>query len=264
MRKNRLRELLNAGEPSLGTRLETQWPTMYELVGHSGMFDYVEILAEYGPYDLFSLENVGRAIDLFDHMAGMIKIQQESRQHLAVRAISSGIQNILFADVRSVSEAEECVRAVRAETPETGGRAGARHGRDVGVIVERATPAWVQSLEDVVVALMIEKKGAIDNLEAILSVRGVDMVQFGPSDYGMSIGKVGQRGDPEVIEARTYMIETALKMGVVPRAEINSPDDAEYYLNLGVRNFSIGTDVSILFKWYRENGARMRDILRSA
>jgi 4-hydroxy-2-oxoheptanedioate aldolase len=227
------------------------------------MFDYVEILAEYGPYDLFSLENIGRAIDLFDHMAGMIKIEQESRQHLAVRAISSGIQNVLFADVRSVAEAEECIKAVRADTPETGGMAGARHGRDVGIILESGSPAWVQSLEDVVVALMIEKKGAIENLEAILSLDGLDMVQFGPSDYAMSIGKVGQKGDPEVIEARTYMIETALKMGVAPRAEINCPDDAEYYLNLGVRNFCMGTDVGTLFKWFKDSGARMRDILRS-
>ena len=264
MRKNRLRELLRSGEPSLGTRLETQWPAIVELVGYSGVFDYVEILAEYAPYDLFSLDNVGRAIDLFDHMTGMIKIQQESRQHLAVRAISSGIQNVLFADVRSVAEAEQCIRAVRAETPQTGGLAGSRHGRDVGIIQERGSPAWVQSLEDVVVALMIEKKGAVENLAAILSLRGVDMVQFGPSDYAMSIGKVGQRTDPEVMEARTYTIETALKMGVAPRAEINSPEDAEYYLNLGVKHFSMGIDVRTLLEWYQESGARMRDILRSA
>src|SRR5512140_2814321 len=146
MRKNRLRELLDAGQPSLGTRLETQWPTMVEIIGYTGMFDYVEIVAEYAPYSLFSLDNIGRAIELFDNFCGLIKVEQESRTHLAVRAISSGIQNILFSDIRSVAEAEECIKAVRAETPLTGGLHGARHGRDVGVHLEAGSPAFVQAL----------------------------------------------------------------------------------------------------------------------
>lgn len=91
MRKNHLRELLNEGKPSIGTRLEGQWPTMVEVIGHTGMFDYVEIIAEYAPYSLFSLDNIGRAIALFDNFSGLIKVEQESRTHLAVRGISSGI-----------------------------------------------------------------------------------------------------------------------------------------------------------------------------
>src|SRR5258706_329032 len=41
MRRNRLRELLKADQPSLGTHIHSSWPTIIELVGHSGMFDYV-------------------------------------------------------------------------------------------------------------------------------------------------------------------------------------------------------------------------------
>ena len=104
MRYNHLREMLDAGKPTLGTRLHIAWPTVIELVGQTGFFDYVEILAEYAPYDLWSLENQGRALDLFPHMSGLIKIEQESRLHLAVRAMSSGIQNLLFTDIRSVAE----------------------------------------------------------------------------------------------------------------------------------------------------------------
>jgi 2-keto-3-deoxy-L-rhamnonate aldolase RhmA len=260
MRKNSLRELLRAGKPSLGTRLEGQWPTMVEIIGHTGMFDYVEIVAEYAPYSLFSLDNIGRAIQLFDRMSGMIKVEQESRTHLAVRAISSGIQNILFSDIRSVADAEDCIKAVRAETPLTGGLHGARHGRDVGVHLEAGSPAFVQALEDSVVALMIEKKGAIENLENILALKGVDMVQFGPSDYSMSIGKA--KNAPEVSEAQQHMIQMALKMGVAPRVEINNPQDAETYLNMGVKHFCLGTDVTILYNWCRDNGALMRDMFK--
>jgi 2-keto-3-deoxy-L-rhamnonate aldolase RhmA len=262
MRKNSLRERMKAGQPSLGTRLEGQWPTMVEVIGHTGMFDYVEIIAEYAPYTLFSLDNIGRAIQLFDNLSGMIKVEQESRTHLAVRAISSGIQNILFSDIRTAEEAQECVQAVRAETPLTGGRHGARHGRDVRVHMDAGTPAFVQSLEDSVVALMIEKQGAIENLESMLALKGVDMVQFGPGDYSMSIGKA--KNAPEVLEAHHYMIKTALKMGVAPRAEINSPKEAEAYMNMGVKNFCMGTDVTTIFNWCKENGARMRDMFKGA
>jgi 4-hydroxy-2-oxoheptanedioate aldolase len=228
------------------------------------MFDYVEIIAEYAPYSLFSLDNMGRAFDLFEDMTGMIKVEQESRQHLAVRAISSGIQNILFSDIHSVAETKECVKAVRAESPETGGSHGARHGRDVSVMLEAGSPAFVQSLEDAVVAIMIEKKEAIENLEDILAVKGLDMVQFGPADYAMSLGKAGQKKASEVIEAHHYMIKTALKMGVAPRAEIGSPEEAEDFLNLGVKDFCMGTDVTTIFNWCKENGSRLRDILKSA
>ncbi len=264
MRKNRLRELLASGQPSLGTRLETQWPTMVEIIGHTGMFDYVELVAEYAPYSLFSLDNMGRAIELFDHMTGMIKVEQESRMHLATRAISSGIQNVLFSDIRSAADVEECVRAVRAETPETKGLHGARHGRDVGVFLEAGTPAFVQALEDTVIAIMIEKKEAIETLDAILAVKGVDMVQFGPADYSMSLGKAGQKKDPEVVEAQLTMIKLALTQGVAPRVEIGSPGEAEAYLNLGVKHFSLGTDVTTIYNWSKDNGSRLRDILKHA
>ena len=113
MRPNRLRELLKANAPSLGTHLHISWPSVTELVGHAKNFDYVEFVAEYAPYDLYTLENIGRAISIFPHMTGMIKVEQEPRTYITIRAIGSGIQNILFADCRTVADAKECVRAVR-------------------------------------------------------------------------------------------------------------------------------------------------------
>src|SRR5919204_6517072 len=153
MRRNRLRELLRAGRPTLGTHVHSSWPTIIELVGHSGMFDYVEFVGEYAPYDLFALENLGRAVDLFPHMAAMMKIEQEPRTYLAIRAIGSGIQNVLFADPRTVQDVEECVRAVRAESPRSGGIHGVGMRRDVGIVTEPGSPAFVQALEEAVVAL---------------------------------------------------------------------------------------------------------------
>jgi 4-hydroxy-2-oxoheptanedioate aldolase len=261
MRANRLRELLNEGKPSLGTRLHNIWPGVTELVGNAGMFDYVEFVAEYAPYDLHGLDNLGRTIAIFPHMTGMMKIEQQPRTYLAVRAIGAGIQNLLFADCRTAADVEECVRSARAETPETGGLVGCGLRRDAGYVIDVATPAYVQALEDAVVAIMIEKRSAVENLDSILAVKGVDMVQFGPGDYSMSIGVPGQFNHPRVREAEKYVIETALAAGVQPRAEISSPEEAQRYLEMGVRHFNIGSDMSILYRWFLSNGKAMSELL---
>jgi 2-keto-3-deoxy-L-rhamnonate aldolase RhmA len=135
--------------------------------------------------------------------------------------------------------------------------------RDVSFVLEGGTPAFVQALDDAVVALMIEKASAVENLEALLSVKGVDMVQFGPADYSMSIGLPGQFNHPRVCEAERYVIQTSLKMGIAPRAEIAHPGEAGKYLEMGVKHFCVGTDMCILFDWFRDRGAEMKKLLGS-
>ena len=264
MRSNRLRELLDAGKPSVGTHAMISWPGVVELIGQTGQYDYVEFVAEYAPYDLYALENFGRAVDLFDNFSAMMKIEQEPRTYLAVRAIGSGIQNLLFADVRTPEDARECVQAVRAESPATGGLHGVGMRRDVGYVLEGGSPAFIEALERAVVVLMIEKEEAVRRLDEVLGVGGVDMVQFGGGDYSMSIGKAGAGRDPAVTEAEHHVIKTALSMGIQPRAEMGSPDDAKRYLDMGVRHFCMGTDVSMLYNWWAANGEALQSILDGA
>ena len=122
----------------------------------------------------------------------------------------------------------------------------------------------VQALEDAVVAIMIEKDSAVENLDDLLSVQGVDMVQFGPSDYSMSIGLAGQTPHPRVKEAERHVIETALAKGIAPRAEIDHPDQAKAYRDMGVKHFCMGTDTAILYRWFAKSGKAMLDLLDRA
>ncbi len=260
MRANKLRRLLQSGENSLGTHLLSAWPSIVEVVGHTGLYDYVEFVAEYAPFDLFGLENICRAAELHG-LGSMIKIDQEPRRFLAQRAIGSGFEGVLFADVRTADEARECVKAVRPETPLDGGTHGVA-ARRIAYMQQGDSPQYVQALRDVVVAIMIEKESAMQQLEAILAVPGIDMVQWGPADYCMSIGRPGGRQAAEVRAAERRLIETSLRMGVAPRAEIPSSEAARYYLDLGVRHFCMGTDLNILFDWLREQGATLRNTLR--
>ncbi|MEM2876048.1 MAG: aldolase/citrate lyase family protein [Candidatus Bathyarchaeia archaeon] len=261
MRENKLRKLMDKGEPTVGTHIHSVWPGVTELVGHTGVIDYVEFTSTYAPYDLHDLDNLARAAELVD-ISSMIKVDQEPRTFIAERALAAGIQNILFADIRGVEDAEEAVRAVRCEPK---GINGLGMYRTLGYVFCKGSIAdLVKWCDDAVVALMIEKKSAVENLEEILSVEGIDMVQFGPGDYSISVGHPGELNHPKVREAELKTIKTALKFGIPPRAEINDPKEAERYIDLGVRDFCIGIDVLILYEWWKSKGSELREALSKA
>ncbi|MBC7637911.1 MAG: 2,4-dihydroxyhept-2-ene-1,7-dioic acid aldolase [Acetobacteraceae bacterium] len=264
MRSNRLRQKLDAGLPTLGTHILSSWPTLVELIGAAGgHYDYVEFTAEYAPFNLYDLDNLGRALELAG-IAGMIKVEQGEYTTQSMRAIGSGFQSVLFADVRTVADAQAAVAAVRAETPGNRrgfGLTGVGMRRDVGTNREVGSPAYTTALDDAVVVLMVEKRQCVENLDAILDVPGIDMVQFGSADYAMSIGHANNRGHKDVRAAEIKTIETALKKGIHPRIEIAEPDQAAPYLAMGVKHFCIGWDVGILSNFWKTRGETMQGLL---
>lgn len=258
MKENRMRERMESDEPTIGTRVLSPWPGIIEVLGQSEFYDYVEFVGEYGPWDLHDLENIGRAAELAG-MSSMIKVDGENRAFIAQRAMAAGIQNLLFADVRDVEDAQDAVDAVRAEPQ---GENGVRMDRRNGYVGGYASPGDIVDMcEDAVIAIMVEKKSTVENLEDILAIGEIDMVQFGPSDYSLSIDMAGNRDAEEVKEAEIETIETALDMGVAPRAEINHPSEAEWYLERGVRDFNLNTDVSILNEFWQQQGGSLADEL---
>jgi len=261
MKKNRLRELLNEGKPTIGTHMVTTSPQIVEVIGHSGAFDYIELCGEYAPWGLTDLDNFARAVELFPHMSSMMKVEQEPRIFITTRSLGAGIQNVLFADCHSAAEVKECIRAVKPETPEDGGVHGCSLRRIGGYLLDIGNEAWAKALREVVIVIMIEKVSAMEQLEEILSVEGVNMVQFGPCDYSISLGKPGQWGIPELQKAQRDMIELALKKGVHPRVEVDSFEEAKEYIDMGVRHFCIGFDLAVIYEWCQHHGKGMRKLL---
>ena len=259
MRTNILRQKLRKGEPTLGTHIHTTWPSIVEAIGHTGHYDYVEFVAEYGPFDLHDLDNLGRAGDLYN-MSMMIKVDAEHRAYTAQRAVGSGFHSVLFADVRSAEDVVECVRCVRADHPKENGTYGVATRRFT-YMGYGGSQEYVDALHDIVIVIMIEKESAVNKLEEILSVDGVDMIQWGSADYSMNIGRAGERNAPEVMEAQEYIFSKAKEMNIPARVELNDITDRDKYLEKGVRHFCIGTDVTILHQWWNENGSKIRSDL---
>jgi 2-keto-3-deoxy-L-rhamnonate aldolase RhmA len=126
------------------------------------------------------------------------------------------------------------------------------------------TPRYVEALDELVVALMIEKASAVENLDEILAVGGIDMIQWGPSDYAMSIGRAGEQDSKVVRDAERRVLSACLEAGIPARAEIRSPEEASYYLDLGVRHFNLGIDLFTLYDVLKQGGEQLREIVGTA
>lgn len=262
MRENKLRRILREGKTSVATRLWSTWPMYTESLGATGNFDYMEFVAEYAPFTQADLENLARAAELYE-MGSMIKVDLQNRFYVAQKAVASGFQAVNFADHRTPREVQDSVNAIRPLVAGGGGLYGCPSRRFISSPNGVSQKEHIARLNDIVLCFMIEKQEAVDNIEEICAIPGVDMVQFGPSDYCMSLG--WNRGEhvQEFKAAERRVIETALRHGVQPRCEINAPAEARYYIDLGVRHFSLGDQMGKLREFWTGQGGEMRDIARA-
>lgn len=257
---NVLRELIKAGKPTVGTRVFSSWPTITEVVGNTGKYDYIEFLAEYAPVDQYDMENIARAAEIHK-MGTIIKVDYANRTHVAQKAIASGFQAVLFADHREAADVAETIRTVRADCPQDGGGFGFTPRRLIGFSSGFTQMQFAEMMRDIVCCFMIEKKEAVDNIEAICNVEGLDMIQFGPSDFSMSCGVNAKDNGDEIRKAEEKCIATALKYGVRPRAEIMTPEAAKRYIDLGVKDFNIGGEIWNLAAIWNNHGKDLREIM---
>lgn len=258
--QNHLRAMLDQGLPTVSTRIESAWATIAEMAAATGIFDYLEFVAEYAPYEQADLENLARAMEL--HQTGsMMKLDLQNRAYVAQKALASGFQGLLFTDHKTPEEVRESIRLIRPNTPQDGGVFGCPSRRFVGCVNGVSQMDYAAMLRQTVVAVMIEKKEAMDNIEEICSIPGVDMVQFGPSDYSMSLGWNFKEHEQEVRAAEAEMIRVALKHGVHPRCEINRPEEAQKYIDMGVKHFSIGDELRNHMTMWQTMGGGLRKMI---
>lgn len=260
MKYNKLREILNKGQSSIATRIESTWPTIVEIVGSTGCYDYVEFVAEYAPYSLADFENICRASELHN-MSSMIKVDFQNRSYVAQKAMASGFQAVLLVDHKTPEEVKESIHVLKPDTLSDMGRFGYPNSRWIGYQPHNSQMDYAQMVRDTVIALMIEKKEAMENIEEICSIEGVDMVQFGPSDYSMSMGWNMSEHLEECKAAERKMIETAIKYGVQPRCEINTAEEADYYRNLGVKHFCLGDELRNNTNYWTNTGKALRALV---
>lgn len=263
MLENKLRKLIRDEKPTVGTHYACTWANLVEIIGNSQQFDYAEFTGQYGPYTLHDLEHLARACEVTG-LDAMIKIDQEPRTHIATRAIQAGFTAMLFADCRNTKDVKKCVESVKL-VPQ-GGINGVQYGRVMGYGIVRGQPFtlkdYVKYIDDIVIAIMIETKSLVDDIEEALSTPGIDMVQFGPSDFSVCINRPGEGyKNAEITEAMERSYQVAKRKGIRIRAECDL-DDMQKWIELGCRDFCIGTDTAIISNWAQNTGKAIRETLR--
>lgn len=259
--KNKLRELLNEKKPIMATRINSTWPVVAEVVGATKKYDYIEFLGEYAPYDQYDLENIARACELHD-MSCIIKTDWANREYVAQKALAAGFQGILFTDHTCAEEIEETLKMVKPATPEHGGRLGFVNRRWYKNEGFSSQMAYANEVSNCVMGFMIEKALAVENIEEICQVKGVDFIQFGPADFSMNSGFNSKDEKEKVRIAEEKVIATALTYGVSPRVELNAASEAQRYLALGVRHFALGSQLRIEKVYWTDEGNALRNLMK--
>ena len=261
LQPNSFRASLDAGKPTLGTHFMFADPDIAELIGNTGLFDYAEFAGEYSVLDMKLLYHLARAAQC-GNLPLMIKLDQEGQGFWAQAALGAGFRSVLFTDIRTAGDIDACHRVIRADMPDVGGAMGVKIRRPA--LSSYMPDAYLDDLASTVFAVMLEKAVAVDAIDEVLAAaaaRGVDMVQWGPADYGFSRGEPRLMFTEGIRPVEEHVIAKCLEYGVAPRIEIGEPDQAKRYIDLGVRHFCVGWDRFILQTAMTRIGEGMRKML---
>ena len=174
LKKNQLKELISTGQLALGTHIDTYSPTLIEIAGLAG-FDYVYIEAEHAPLNWETFEHLVRAAEL-SCLTPLVRLDEEPLNRLVRKALEAGVEGVIIPHISSVEEAKAAVQAVKF--PPDGVRGmGTMRARRYGTIPLVDYLEW--SNHESLVIILIEEKAAVEKIEEILSVKGIDVVVFG-------------------------------------------------------------------------------------
>lgn len=193
---SKLREKLRAGRCVFGTAIYSFSPNMVEAAALSGI-DFVRIDSEHAWRRDDSMDHMVRAA-LLSGVTPLIRIDRDDH-YLARKAFEIGAGGIIVSNVTSVEEAKSVV--CDARFPPIGRRGVGTlclAGR-WGQVDEQSWVDW--NNREPLVGIMIESMRAVEDIDAIMAVEGVDFALFGPADFGMSL----ENRDPDHLAEQKQM-----------------------------------------------------------
>ncbi len=247
---NKLRARLRKDELVVGSALHSWSPNVMEVAGYAGL-DFMRIDSEHSWRRDFTAENLIRAATIADIVA-ILRIDRDN-PYLVRKALEIGAGGVLVPNINTAEEARQVVAAAKFPPNGIRGYCGDCFSAYWGT---RAGNEWVQwSDTEPMIGIMIEHSSAMEHLDEIMAVQGLDYMYWGAADYSMSIGLKGpQRYNKEVLKALEKVISAADRAGVavgLPTEEEN----IERYYNMGVRMFEVHSDLLSLHElWERQAG----------
>lgn len=238
--RNGFKQALADGRSQIGLWLALADPYAAEICAGSG-FDWLAIDAEHAPNDLRSLLATLQAVAPWPAHP-VVRLPHDDTA-LIKQVLDLGAMNLLVPMVETADQARAIVRATRY--PPEG-------VRGVGAGLARSSrwtryEDYVQAANDeVCVLVQVESASALEHLEEIAAVEGVDGVFVGAIDLGASMGHRTQPGHPEVRAAVERALVAIAASGKAPGALCTDEALARHYLSLGAQFVAVGVDTSLL------------------
>ncbi len=235
------REALAAADrPLVGMWVCSGSPLVAEICAGAGL-DWLLVDAEHSPNGLESILAQLQAVQ--GYPVRTLVRPPVNDAVLIKQYLDLGVQNLLVPMVHSVADAEAAVAATRypPEGVRGVGSALARAAR-----WNRVPDYLARASSTISVTVQIESTVAVDAVEDILAVDGVDAIFVGPSDLAASMGVLGRQEHPEVVAAVEQCLAAATRAGKPAGVNAFTPSVARRYLDNGAGFVLVGADVALL------------------
>ena len=216
LRPSNVRAANNNGTISQSLTVTFPEPTIAEWAGYAG-FDGLHLDMEHGVFDWESAEMMCRVADMHG-MTCTARIPNTENDTI-LRAFDRGLMGILCPHVDNAEQAQRIAMASRFG-PEGERSFGTSRGRDYGMTGKSPSEYMAEFNREVTVAIQIETKNAVDTIEEILDVEGIDMITFGPQDLAQSLGHPGHADHPEVLEAMESVVAAVHARGRLMSSDV--------------------------------------------
>ena len=219
----------------LGTIVTSTDPASAEVLAECG-YDWLFIDAEHGPYETTDLLPVLRAVD---HRIPCIVRVPAAEQIPIKKTLDLGVSGIIAPQTNTVQQVEAVVRFCRYSPCGDRGvglSRATKHGLGLADYLDAAN-------DSVAVIVQAEHIDAVDNIEAIVQVQGVDAIFVGPYDLSASMGKMGEVNDPAVVDAINHVTKVCSEAGMPLGIFGVTAESVKPYLDQGYSLIVAGVDL---------------------
>jgi len=254
MRINKVKQALKAGKTQYGCSCsQLRSPEVMRALAAAGL-DWTYLDSEHGGFDLETLQDMSKAAVI----AGLCPVVRvaELQYALVARALDCGAQGVLFPRVESPELLERAISWTRF--PPLGIRGFGLTMPHLEYETVSMADAITHINENVLVVFQIETQTALDRVDELLSVEGIDAVMIGPADLSISLGVPGQFDHPSMIAAMDRIRESCNKHGVAPGLHFRSLPLAKKWRERGMRFVSCNSEIGFLLDKATETVATLK------
>ncbi|WLI78709.1 HpcH/HpaI aldolase/citrate lyase family protein [Kosakonia sp. H02] len=238
--KNQFKQSLKNGELQLGLWTQLGSAITTEILAGCG-YDFIGLDAEHGPSDYLGIYAQLQACKAGGASQPVVRIPNHDIS-LIKRYLDAGVNTLMVPQVDTVGQAKALVSAVRYPPHGVRGYCGAPRASGFGRIKNYATACDAE----ICLVVMPETRQALENIEAMAAIDGVDAFFIGPGDLAASLGYIGQPLHPEVVRV---IEETGRRVQAAGKAVgilCNNEAQTRRYIELGFQMVAIGSDQGLL------------------